>query len=161
MIIPECILMRKSFLVIYLHTLCYEHFLLASLEGGGAQKLSSFMNGTLWEKLEHVWNACDAYNAYFLGYSFWDYGVERGKYFSTSMLVIPDSTPSMQNPITQASLERLITCYSFFFSSSAQINSFFPPSHLVFVFQCKADEARRMRRAPIIAVFSLQRNVIY
>lgn len=38
---------KMSFLEIYLHLLCHEHPLLASLEDDGAQKLSSFMNGTL------------------------------------------------------------------------------------------------------------------
>lgn len=69
-----------SFSVIYLYLLCYEDPFPASLEGNTAQRLSSFMNETLWEKLVHAWNACDEYNEYFLGYSFWDYSVERGKY---------------------------------------------------------------------------------
>lgn len=64
------------------------------------------------------------------------------------------STPSKQNPITQARLERLNTCFLFFpnFFFPVQTHSL-PLSRLLFVFRCKEDEVRGMRRAPLLLYF--------
>ena len=75
----------------------------------------------------------------------------------------PGSTPTKQNPITQASFQRLNTC-SFFLPTSYKL-TYPPPPHppspssspplawYFFVFQCKEDDAGGMRRAPLLQYF--------
>lgn len=72
--------------------------------------------------------------------------------FQPAQHLSPGSTPSKQNPITQASLERLNTCFYFLFLQSISTHSL-PLSCLLFVLQCKEDEAMGMRRAPLLLYF--------
>lgn len=145
---------EKAFPMIHLNF--SEHPILASLEGDIAQELSLPMNGAFSEKLVYISTACDAHHPYFLGYRFWDYRVERGKFFSWDaiypLVLHPPNTTPLHRPVWKS-----LTCFSFFL---AHINSFSPPSYLLFVFQCKEDEARRIRRVPLLLYF-LYREMLF
>lgn len=131
-----------------------EYPILASLESDIAQELSLSLNGALWEKLvEYTFETLPMLIMHALWVTLLGLWRRRTQMlYQPALHLSPGSTPSKQNPIAQASLERLNTCFYFLFLQSISPHSL-PLSCLLFVLQCKEDEAMGMRRAPLLLYF--------
>lgn len=101
--------------MIHLHLLSYEYPIPASLESDIAQELSLSLNRALLEKLlQYMFEALLMLIMHTLWVTLLGLWSRRRQIYRPACRLSAGSTPSKQNPITQASLERLNTCFFFF-----------------------------------------------
>lgn len=126
--------------MIHLHLLSYEYPIPASLESDIAQELSLSLNGALWEKLvQYMFEAPLMLIMHTLWVTLLGLWSRRRQIYRPACRLSAGSTPSKQNPITQASLERLNTCFFFFLPSPYKLILYLPLAYFL------SSNAKRMK----------------
>lgn len=126
--------------MIHLHLLSCEYPIPASLESDIAQELSLSLNGALCEKLvQYMFETLLMLIMHTLWVMLLGLWSRRRQIYRPACRLSAGSTPSKQNPITQASLERLNTCFYFFFFSRYKLIHSLPLAYFL------SSNAKRMK----------------